>query len=146
MSQQKPIQEGLFTWPSDNPQMLGSRCLKCGTTHFPSQGSCAKCSSKEVEIVELGNRGKLWTWTIQSFLPKEPYNSGETRETFKPYGVGYVELPGGVRVESRLKEATPEALKIGMEMELVIEPFREDEEGNQLVTFAFQKAADGAGE
>ncbi len=73
-------------------------------------------------------------------MPKSPYNSDETEETFRPYGVGYVEMPGGVRVESRLMENRAEELEIGMPMELVILPFRKDEEGNELMTFAFRRA------
>jgi len=88
--------------------------------------------------VELGNKGTLWTWTIQGYMPKSPYNSDETPETFTPFGVGYVEMPSGVKVEARLKENTPESLSIGMPMELVIEPLRTDKQGNQIMNFAFQ--------
>jgi uncharacterized OB-fold protein len=49
--------------------------------------------------------------------------------------VGYVELGGEVRVESRLTEL--EGLETGMEMELVLVPFRTDGDGNEVVTFAF---------
>ena len=61
----------------------------------------------------------------------------ETLETFKPYGGGYIELEGQVRVESRLTESDPEKLKIGMPMELVFDKFLEDEEGNDIISFAF---------
>ena len=47
-----------------------------------------------------------------------PY-AGDPDE-FEPYGVGYVELAGEVRVEGRLTEADPERLRIGMPMELVL--------------------------
>lgn len=137
MSQQVPIQEGLFTWPSDNPQMLGSRCKNCGETAFPAQPDCLSCSESDTEVVELGNTGTLWTWTIQSFMPKSPYNTDEDDTTFKPYGVGYVEMPGGVRVEARLQQNTREQLKIGMPMELKIIPVRTEEDGTQLVTYSF---------
>ena len=39
--------------------------------------------------------------------------------SFVPFGVGYVELPGEVKVETRLTESDPAALTHGMEMELV---------------------------
>lgn len=142
MPKQIPIQEGLFTWPADKPQLLGSRCQQCGEAAFPAQPDCRHCGSTETEEVALGDRGTLWTWTIQSFMPKSPYNSGETEETFVPYGVGYVEMPGGVRVEARLKDNHAEQLRIGMPMALRIEPFRTDDEGNEIMTFVFE----GAGE
>jgi len=138
MSNQVPIAEGLFTWPSDNPALLGSRCKDCGIADFPVKHSCMACGSENVVVEELPRRGKLWTWTIQGFMPKTPYKSDETMETFKPYGVGYVELPGAICVETRLLENSPEHLKIGMEMEVVFDTFRHDEEGNEVVSFSFK--------
>ena len=55
-----------------------------------------------------------------------------------PFGVGYVELPGEVKVEARLTESDPDVLRLGMEMELVVLPFRTDDDGNEVVTFAFR--------
>lgn len=144
MAERVAIKEGLFTWPSDNPELIGSRCQQCGETAFPAQPDCRACSSRETHAVGIGNRGTLWTWTIQSFMPKTPYLSDETPESFRPYGVGYVEMPCGVRVEARLHENTPDALEIGMEMELVIEPFRTADNGDQVMIFAFRRATEGA--
>ena len=59
-------------------------------------------------------------------------------ENFEAYGVGYVELPGEVKVEARLTENDPTRLRVGMEMELTVVPLAIDEEGNEVVTFAFQ--------
>ncbi|MFA7555750.1 MAG: OB-fold domain-containing protein [Spongiibacteraceae bacterium] len=143
MKLQIPIHEGLFTWPDPEPQLLGSRCTQCGETTFPAQKDCRSCGGNDTTIVKLGNKGTLWTWTIQSFLPKAPYNSGETAETFVPYGVGYVEMPGGVRVEARLKPNRAEDLKIGMPMQLEIEPFRTDDQGNDIMTFYFSALQEG---
>lgn len=137
---QKPLQEGLYTWPDDNPQLLGSRCNQCGEVAFPSQKDCRSCGGTATTVVPIGNTGTLWTWTIQGFMPKSPYNSDETPETFRPYGVGYVEMPGGVRVEARLIENDRQSLRIGMPMDLKIIPFRNDEDGTELMTFVFRSA------
>ena len=100
--QQVPIAKGLFSWPADAPRLLGSRCGECGAYAFPSQDGCPRCSA-EMEEVELSPTGTVWTWTSQEFLPKAPpYAGEETAETFQPYYVGYVELEGELRVESRL--------------------------------------------
>jgi len=40
-------------------------------------------------------------------------------------------------VESRLTENDPEKLAHGMDVELVIVPLRTDDDGNEVVTFAF---------
>ena len=74
-------------------------------------------------------------------MPKSPYHTDETPETFKPYGVGYVELPGGVRVEGRLTENDPQKLKIGMAMDVVFEPIRTEENGDEVINFFFKPAA-----
>jgi uncharacterized OB-fold protein len=140
MSSQIPLHEGLFTWPG-NPELLASRCDACGEHAFPPQDSCRACTGRETTVVGVGRTGTLWTWTIQSFMPKAPYHTDETPETFVPYGVGYVELPCGLRVESRLRENTPESLKIGMPMELELVPVRRDSEGRELLTFQFRAAA-----
>jgi uncharacterized OB-fold protein len=55
---------------------------------------------------------------------------------FEPYGVGYIELPGEVRVETRLTEADPDRLRIGMPMELTLVPAPGETRG--VVTYAFQ--------
>jgi uncharacterized OB-fold protein len=89
----------------------------------------------------LARRGLLWAWTTQNFPPPSPPYAGPIGKQFVPFGVGYVELRGEVRVESRLTEADPGSLETGAEMELVLVPFRTDDEGNEIVTFAFKPVA-----
>jgi uncharacterized OB-fold protein len=134
-----PIADRLFTWPSDEPQLIGSRCGDCGVVTFPAQSSCPKCTLQSVTDVLLPRRGTLWTFTTQEFLPKNPpYAGTESAEDFTPYGVGYVELPDHVMVEARLTESSADRLRIGMEMELVIEPFLVNDSGDEVMTFAFR--------
>ena len=70
--------------------------------------------------------------------PKSPYLP--PKGGFEPYGVGYMELPGEVKVEARLTESDPSRLEIGMPMELVIVPFATDGD-EELLTFAFAPAS-----
>jgi uncharacterized OB-fold protein len=84
----------------------------------------------------LPRRGRLWAWTTQEFPPPSPPYAGPKGDDFVPYGVGYVELGGEVKVETRLTET--KGLRIGMEMELVLVPFRTDDQGNEVVSFAFR--------
>ena len=95
----------------DEPRLIGSECERCGTVTFPRQRSCPRCTSEDVHPRELATRGALWTWTIQCFAPKAPPYLPEGVEEFEPYGVGYIELPGEVRVEARLTESEPERLR-----------------------------------
>lgn len=135
---QVAIQEGVFTFPSDEPRLIGSQCSDCGNIMFPTQRGCPKCSGSETAEIELSRRGTLWTWTIQGYPPKSPpYAGNDDPTTFEPFGVGYVELPGECKVESRLTINQPEQMKIGMEMELVLIPLYVNDEGDEVMTFAF---------
>lgn len=128
-------------WSSDpEPHLMGGR-LPSGEIVFPMpQGDAAK----DVEPYKLSRHGKLWSWTSQGFLPKEPYEgpgSGpdEGPPDFVPFLLGYVELPGEVIVESRIVGAKLEDLKLGMPVEFCIVPFND-----QYTTFAFKPAGDAA--
>ena len=132
---QVPVAEGVFTWPSDEPRLIGSRCAACAIVTFPAQESCPRCPSTEMAEHLLPRRGRLWAWTTQGFPPPTPPYAGPTGAAFVPYGVGYVDL-GEVRVETRLTKT--EGLRIGMDMELVLVLFRTDDDGNEVVTFAFR--------
>lgn len=137
-----PVADGLFTWPSSDPSLIGGACRDCGTVTFPMQQSCPRCTGSDVEERLLDRTGTLWTFTVQGFPPKPPYAGPEP---FEPYGVGYVELGGQVMVEARLTESDPDRLRIGAPMELVVVPFRRDDEGNEVVTFAFRPVVDEEG-
>ena len=133
-----PFAPDVFTWPSDEPQLIGGRCDRCAAIVFPQPPSCARCGATEVAEHLLPRQGTLWTFTTQEFLPKEPYAGGETAETFTPFGVGLVQLGDEVRVEGRLTESDPAKLRIGMEVQLVVIPFRVDPDGTEVMTFAFE--------
>jgi uncharacterized protein len=130
----KPVAEGLIAGTPEAPRLIGSRCRRCGVVAFPRQDSCQACMSLDVEEHLLAREGTLWTWTIQCFPPKSPPYAG-SGDDFEPYGVGYVELGGEVRVEGRLTVSDPAQLAIGMEMEVALAPApgRGD-----AVTFAFR--------
>jgi uncharacterized protein len=133
----------VFTWPADEPQLIGGKCQGCAAVAFPLPPSCPRCGATDVARHLLPRRGTLFTWTTQDFLPKEPYASGETPETFRPYGVGLVQLGDEVRVEARLTESDPQALDFGMEVELAIVPFRTDDDGTEIMTYAFRPVREG---
>lgn len=133
------IDDRVFVLDADGPCLLGSRCTDCGALTFPPQDGCARCTGTAMEPVRLARQGALWTWTLQGFPPKAPPFAGSL-DPFVPFAVGYVELPGEIRVEARLTEPDPARLTIGMPMELVADPLTTDNEGNRVMTFAFAPA------
>jgi uncharacterized OB-fold protein len=140
---QIPIAEDLFTSAATGPHLVGSRCRACGARSFPARPACARCTSDDVEVVELPDQGTVWTWTSQEFRPPSPPYTGP--EEFERYYVGFVELPGELYVESRFVgfERDPQ---IGDEVELVLVPFRTDDEGNEVMIHAFAPRTSAGGQ
>ena len=96
---------------------------------FPSRPTCLNCFGKNLEQVALSSRGRLFTFTI---------NHQGAKEFSPPYASGYIDLPEGVRIYSLLTDWETKDLKIGVEMELMIEKMMEDHEGNEVVTYKFR--------
>ena len=114
----------------DSPVLAGSGCAECGVVVFPSAMRCPACASAAMEQQSLPNRGRVWTWTSQSFAPKPPYEVPESG--FEPFVVGYVDL-GSVLVESRILGP----VVIGDEVELRLLPLTGGD-----ISFAFEKVAE----
>lgn len=112
-------------------------------TARPSPGQCrdaappgAEARTCETDFFRDKERLSLGLRRILS--PSSPTRGGQTADTFKPYGVGLVQLEDEVRVEARLTEADPSRLRFGMELRLVFVPFYTDDDGNEIVTWAFE--------
>lgn len=127
----------ISTWPNADPQLIGSRCADRQATTFPAQHRCPKCSGANTSDLLLPRRGTLITWTTQGFAPGAPYK-GPTGKDFVPFGVGLVQLGDVIRVEGRLTEDDPAKLQFGQEVELTMIPFTTDDDGNEIITFAFR--------
>lgn len=134
---QKALAPEISTWPEENPQLIGSQCGACGATVFPKQDHCPRCSAAGMSELLLPRQGTLVAWTTQGFPPGPPY-AGPTGKDFVPFGVGLVQLDDVIRVEGRLTENDPEKLQFGIDVELTMVPFTTDDEGNEVVTFAFR--------
>jgi uncharacterized protein len=127
----RPVHDGLFT----DTQLIGGRCAACERYHFPAASICPYCGAGETARVELSETGILWGWTAVTAAP--PGYRGEV-----PFGFGVVELPEGLRVITRLEEADPARLSFGMSVRFALAPLHTDDDGNQVVTYAFAPAGD----
>lgn len=119
--------------PDGQPHLLGSRCNACGAFFFPQQALCTQCFAEgSLKEHPLKNQGTLYSFTIverESLAPKG----------FKvPYAYGYVDLPEGVRVLAKIVGWTPETLKLGAPVELIMEEIRENSSGQKVMAFYFQ--------
>ncbi len=132
-----PLVEGLFTWPADQPQLIGSRCKVCGTVSFPKVAFCGNpdCekNTDNVEVVKLSNRGKLYSWTVQVYPPAPPFKM----EPFEPFPIGMIDLPEGLRVLGML---TTDKVTFDTELEMTTRKLYEDDK-NEYLTWAFRPVA-----
>jgi len=119
-----PVLDGWFTLDERAPHLLGARCTTCGTYYFPKAIKFCRhpdCAGESFEEVELSRTGKVWSYTNAAYKPPEPYVANEP---FVPYSIAAVEL-----VKERMivlgqvaAGIAVEALRVGMEVELVLEP------------------------
>lgn len=122
------IKESLST---DKPILAGSRCKSCRSVFFPKQKHCVNCYKSEMEEIPLSKKGILYTYTVVRYAPKG----------FRtPYAIGYVQLPEGVRIFSQLTDCEPfeEKLRLGMQVEMIMDELFVDKEGIANISFKFK--------
>jgi len=130
-----PIKEGHFHEPEsghDKPYLIGSRCRVCGYVCFPKKDVCVRCLRDDtMEETHFGPDGVLESFAVMQVAP-----SGFSA----PYIQGYVTLKDGPKVFTLMTGCPPDddALKVGQEMELVIETIRENEKGDELIGWKFR--------
>ncbi len=107
----RDIAEGLFT-DEVSPRLIGGRDRESGRIVFPCP------PGDRFEAWPLSREGTLWSFTIQRYRPKTPPYAGP--DAFRPWPVGYVELPGETIVEARLTNVDFDAIHIGMPLELTM--------------------------
>ncbi|MFL5295745.1 MAG: Zn-ribbon domain-containing OB-fold protein [Phenylobacterium sp.] len=133
---QPPIAEGLFEVIDGEPRLIGGRRRADGKVVFPKPEGP---EGENYDALRLSPEGVLWSFTVQRFRPKSPPYAGDDDEkSFRPYALGYVELPGQVIVESRIETKDFAALKVGMPMRLTLTSFRKA--GGEVLSYAFQPA------
>lgn len=90
------------------------RCGDCRTPRHPPQPLCAACGSTLTDWVVASGRGEVWARTI-IHPPTLPAFASRT-----PYGAVVVRLEEGVFVVSNVVDRDPEAVPVGMPVQLSI--------------------------
>ena len=96
-------------------KLLIQKCRKCGALRHYPRVMCPKCSSWEVEWVEVSGKGKVYSWAITH----QPFHPGFANDI--PYASVIVELDEGVRLMTNITNVKLEELYIGMPVEVVFE-------------------------
>jgi len=134
---QVPVGQGLFTWPSDEPRLIGTHCKSCGDYFFPKTFTChnPKCKEKQIEEVTLSRKGKLWSYSILYYPPPPPFVAPDP---FVPIPIVEVEIPEGLKIIGMTEDCDPKDLRFGMEMELVVGKLYTDKTGNDMIGWKFR--------
>ena len=135
---QVPVAEGLFAETADGPRLLGSLCMTCDTPYFPRAALCRNpaCAETRLEDASFGPAGTLWSYTVQYYPPPPP---AKYDEPYAPYAMGMVDLAEGLRVLARISADDPARVRVGAEVELVVEKLYTDHEGNDVMTWKFRQ-------
>ena len=131
MVSRRPVAPDLFELADDGGlTLLGGYSPSSRLHHFPQMATCPYTGADDVEPARLPDRGTLWAWTAVTAAP--PGYTGPV-----PFGFGVVELTGGLRVVTRITEADPAALTFAMPMRLVADVIAVDDDGTEVVAWAF---------
>ncbi len=130
-----PAVEGLFTLDEHAPHLIGGKVPGTESYFFPmhTAGADPSVGSVPLEEVLLSRRGRIWSYTTSHYPPPPPFVAAT--EPYEPVTIAAVELevekmvvlgqcPAGVK---------PDDLKIGMEMELMVDTLYRDDDHEYLV-------------
>lgn len=117
---------------SGAPYLVGGECASCGTVFFPRKRVCPVCQ-KEGTIVEkrLSRKGRIHSFSYCTTAPPG---------VKAPYLIGLIDLPEGPRVLSIIfvEKPSPASLRIGDEVELIIESIGPDEHDHDIINYMFR--------
>jgi hypothetical protein len=128
--------EGWFTPDDPEPTLLGLRCTTCATYVVPrAEFGCPNpaCDGTDFSEVRLSRRGRIWSYTDARYQPPPPYVvPGDDHE---PFCIAAVELAEeGLVVMGQLTAGvTVEDLRVGQEVELVVDVLFSDDDTDHLI-------------
>ncbi|MFC4275601.1 Zn-ribbon domain-containing OB-fold protein [Achromobacter aloeverae] len=94
-----PENLAFFTAASQGKLLYG-RCHACAQAHYYPRRICPNCFSAEVEWVEAGGHGHIYSYTVLN---------GDAGERV----LAFIELDEGVRMLSNIVDARAQSLRIG---------------------------------
>ncbi|WP_432828663.1 Zn-ribbon domain-containing OB-fold protein [Dactylosporangium sp. CA-092794] len=96
--------------------LLLPRCTGCGTVVWYPRFFCPACGGTQLTWFEASGKGVVYTFTVVRKSRREGYT------TAVPYVVASVELAEGPRIFTNIVGCSPEAVRIGMPVEVTFVP------------------------
>jgi len=132
MPVRQSVDPELFRADGERPVLLASHCQACNETFYPRRWSCPVCLGP-LEDAELSQTGTLYSY---SFIYAPMF--GKAKLDAEGYGVGQVDLPEGVRIQTTLA-GDPASWHIGDQMSLVYSSV-DTKDDTELVLYSFAPA------
>ena len=106
--------DNAWWWEGVNDgKVLIQKCSECGELRHPARPMCGNCRSIKWETVEASGRGTVYSYTVLHH-PKFPGYEF-------PLACALVDLEEGVRMVSNVVGCEPDAVEIGMPVQISIE-------------------------
>jgi uncharacterized OB-fold protein len=96
-------------------ELVIQQCTACGALRHYPRALCPACLSSAVEWVRSRGRGTVYTFTVTY------QNQAPGFRDALPYVLAYVELDEGVRLLTNIVDCAPDAVRIGLPVEVVFE-------------------------
>jgi hypothetical protein len=111
--------------------LLGFRCRDCGVHVFGPAVFCQACTSGNLQPIELGRSGVLYSYTVVRVPP-----AGWPGQV--PYILGEIELPEGPHVLAEVVDCPESDVKIGMPMELALQLVKPDDSREEIMVYKWR--------
>jgi uncharacterized OB-fold protein len=99
-----------FFEAANQRRLLIQRCAACNTLRHPPQPRCDRCGAYDWDTVEASGRGTVYSYVVNHHpqIPAFDY----------PLPIGLIELEEGTRLVAQLVDCAPEAVVVGMVVEV----------------------------
>ena len=125
-----PSRLSLNTEDSSSGTLVGMKCGDCEVYVFGPALYCQSCTSEDLEPVELGTTGTLYSYTQVHVSPE-----GWPGEV--PYILGQIELPQGPHLLAEIVDSPAGDLTIGMKLYLTLRPVQIDGGEEYVMVYKF---------
>jgi uncharacterized OB-fold protein len=101
-------------------ELYVQRCRDCDTKRFPPRAVCPSCLSSATEWVRASGRGTVYSYTVTH------QNQAPGFRESLPYVLAVVQLDEGPRLMTNVVGCAPDAVRIGMTVEVEYEDVTAD--------------------
>ena len=113
------------------PHLVAQECTNCGARFFDRRNACARCGQTDFVTARVEDSGELRAFTIvHRAAPGIPV----------PFVSSIVRTDDGTWVRSNVVNCapTPDAVKLGMRVQLTTYSIGADDDGTQAIAFGYE--------